>query len=312
MARNPSFGNNCTDNGMANGRPNSAIAGCPTTGQISRWRLVDGAVIGNEQPLIGGFNLVCAQFRVHGIDYLLAQDNVLYFSVGAGDNANIQPDYGQFGGDPCGGGGAFRAQDANGLNGKILRYDIASNTTTVLAKGLKNPWRFTIASNGIYTGEWAASPGARARHLCHGLAPAAGSRFLLPPRLARPSPTAIQLPCVSAALQPSPVRASMTRSTGRCPSARPPPSTTAPLAGRASTTRPLRCVAPHGAAAVMLQLIEPSLPRSVEITAPLHAFASPLAPPPCPTAVHGKQRKPVQRRGACSVRHQPCLRVQPP
>lgn len=156
MARNPAFGNNCTDNGMANGRPNSAIAGCPTTGQISRWRLVDGAVIGNEQPLIGGFNLVCAQFRVHGVDYLLAQDNVLYFSVGAGDNANIQPDYGQFGGDPCGGGGAFRAQDANGLNGKILRYDIASNTTTVLAKGLKNPWRFTIANNGIYTAE----PGA--------------------------------------------------------------------------------------------------------------------------------------------------------
>jgi len=157
MARNPSFGNNCTDNGMANGRPNSAIAGCPTTAQISRWRLVDGAVIGNEQPLIGGFNLVCAQFRVHGVDYLLAQDNVLYFSVGAGDNANIQPDYGQFGGDPCGGGGAFRAQDAHGLNGKIMRYDIASNTTTVLAKGLKNPWRFTIANTGIYTGEWAAS-----------------------------------------------------------------------------------------------------------------------------------------------------------
>lgn len=100
MTINPSFGNNCTDSGRPNGRAAAAMTGCPTTGRISRWALdATGAVSGSEQVLVQGtLTSMCTQFRVHGFGYILADGDTLYFSAGAGENANVVPDYGQFGG----------------------------------------------------------------------------------------------------------------------------------------------------------------------------------------------------------------------
>lgn len=39
------------------------------------------------------------------------------------------------------------------LNGRISKLDIPSQTVTELAKGLKNPWRFSISPSGAYIAE---------------------------------------------------------------------------------------------------------------------------------------------------------------
>jgi hypothetical protein len=66
----------------------------------------------------------------------------LIVSVGGGMNgasfgtAATQPDWGQYGGDPCGNGGAFRTQTSAMINGKVIKVNIATGAiVSTLAKG---------------------------------------------------------------------------------------------------------------------------------------------------------------------------------
>jgi hypothetical protein len=142
----------CADDGTPGGRPPSAIYGCPAAGVLSRWPLAAGALAGPEEVLIGGngnLSAACSQFGNANIGYVLASSAAVLFSVGVGANEHAIPDWGQFGGDHCGGGGDFRAQAAVGarggpLGGKVLALDLTTRAVTTLATGSHNPWRFTL------------------------------------------------------------------------------------------------------------------------------------------------------------------------
>jgi len=71
-----------------------------------------------------------------GLD-LIGPDGALWVGMGDGGGA----------GDP-----GNRAQDDGTLLGKRLRVDLASETPTVFAKGLRNPWRFSFdrATGDLY------------------------------------------------------------------------------------------------------------------------------------------------------------------
>ena len=152
----------CNDNGTVAGRPPAAVLGCPVAGVLSRWPLAAGAITGPEEILAGGnLSAACSQFGFSNIGYVLANATDVLFSVGVGENENAVPDVGQFGGDPCGSGGAFRAltpvgSQPNGpLGGKVLHLNLATRALTTLATGLHNPWRFTVseAQAAFYTAD---------------------------------------------------------------------------------------------------------------------------------------------------------------
>jgi glucose/arabinose dehydrogenase len=163
--------------------PGANADGCVASGRLSRIR-VDvntNTMTGPEQVLIEDW---CQQYPSHSMGSLVfGSDGALY--VSAGDGASFTfADYGQDGsplnpcGDPPGGvgatltaptaeGGALRAQDMRttddpaGLNGAILRVDPATgdalpgnplygsadpNARRIIAYGLRNPFRQTLAT----------------------------------------------------------------------------------------------------------------------------------------------------------------------
>jgi YD repeat-containing protein len=142
-----------------------------------------------EEELLQGW---CQQFSSHSIgDLKFGPEGALYVSGGDGAAYESIPDYGQLGKppNPCGDpptpkgtspeispgvanpeaqGGALRAQNLKVLNGAILRVDpdtgealadnplAASsdeNTRRTIAKGFRNPFRFTLEPEGdtLYT-----------------------------------------------------------------------------------------------------------------------------------------------------------------
>ncbi len=147
-----------------------------------------------ELELLGGW---CQQFSSHSIGELhFGPEGALYVSGGDGASFESIPDYGQLGTppNPCGDpptakgvspeeeghanpeaqGGALRAQNLELLNGAILRVDpntgaaypgnpLASsgneNTRRTIAKGFRNPFRFTFdpGTSEIYTGNVGSS-----------------------------------------------------------------------------------------------------------------------------------------------------------
>lgn len=156
--------------------------GCVVSGRLARLP-VSGEVSGELTPLIDDW---CQQFPSHSVGSLeFDEQGRLIASAGDGASFNDE-DWGQYGeplnpcGDPPTGpgtaltpptaeGGALRSQDLRtdadpaGLNGTIIRIDPAdgsgvsgnplsssvdANERRVLAHGLRNPFRFTLAADG--------------------------------------------------------------------------------------------------------------------------------------------------------------------
>jgi glucose/arabinose dehydrogenase len=146
-----------------------------------------------EEELLGGW---CQQFSSHSIGELqFGPEKALYVSGGDGASYESIPDYGQLGTppNPCADaptpagvapttpaekeeaqGGALRSQNLKLLNGAILRIDpntgvafpgnplaasADENTRRTIAKGFRNPFRFTFdpQSGQIYTGNVGSS-----------------------------------------------------------------------------------------------------------------------------------------------------------
>lgn len=148
-----------------------------------------------EEELLGGW---CQQFSSHSIGELqFGPEGALYVSGGDGASYESIPDYGQLGtppnpcadpptpfgvspelspgvADPESRGGALRSQNLKLLNGAILRIDpdtgdafpgnplaasADENTRRTVAKGFRNPFRFTVdpQSGQIYTGNVGSS-----------------------------------------------------------------------------------------------------------------------------------------------------------
>lgn len=143
-----------------------------------------------EEELLGGW---CQQFSSHSVgDLQFGPEGALYVSGGDGAAYESIPDYGQLGTppNPCGDppspagttpspkaesqGGSLRSQNLKLLNGAILRIDpdngdafagnplaasADENTQRTIAKGFRNPFRFTLdAQTGeIYTGNVGSS-----------------------------------------------------------------------------------------------------------------------------------------------------------
>ena len=130
--------------------------GCVVHGQVDRFPVdqVTGA-LGSRQAVRGGPGTWCAQFTTHGIDDIVAgEDGFLYIS--AGDGAGFTgADTGQFDGDPCGDGGAFRSQSTSNLAGNIVRLNPSTGATTTVAHGFRNPYRITFqpGTSNLYVGD---------------------------------------------------------------------------------------------------------------------------------------------------------------
>ncbi|HEX5593302.1 MAG TPA: PQQ-dependent sugar dehydrogenase [Solirubrobacterales bacterium] len=145
-----------------------------------------------EKELLQGW---CQQFDSHSIgDLAFGNEGDLYVSGGDGASYESIPDYGQLGTppNPCGDaptpagtapseaerheaqGGALRSQNLNLLNGAILRVDPdtgdafpgnpligsgSDNAERTVAKGFRNPFRFTFdpATGEIYSGNVGSS-----------------------------------------------------------------------------------------------------------------------------------------------------------
>jgi glucose/arabinose dehydrogenase len=162
--------------------PGANTNGCVIQGRLSRLTadLSTDHMLG-EQPLITDW---CQQFSSHSVGDLQfdAEGNLL---VSGGEGASFEnADYGQFGepinpcGDPPAGvggeenppaseGGALRAQNPKKLSGSLIRVDpetgqgvpgnplfasLDANERRLIAKGFRNPFRFTVdpTTNEIY------------------------------------------------------------------------------------------------------------------------------------------------------------------
>lgn len=164
--------------------------GCLVSGRLSRLQASGDHMTGSEQVLINDW---CQQFLSHSIgDLAFGADGALYASGGDGAYyGSGVPDYGQFGGNPCGDppagvggtetppsaeGGALRSQSprrAAGepvlLNGTVIRVNpdtgaalpdnpnaasTDANTARIVGYGLRNPFRFAIrpGTNDVWIG----------------------------------------------------------------------------------------------------------------------------------------------------------------
>jgi glucose/arabinose dehydrogenase len=138
--------------------------GCAISARLVRVTVgADGRAVGQPQVLID--QQWCAQFPSHSIGTVtFGPDGYLY--VGAGDGASFNTaDYGQLGANPCNDpvdeGGALRAQDVRttsdptGLDGSIIRVDPLTGARSIVAYGLRNPFRFTFrpSTSEIWLGD---------------------------------------------------------------------------------------------------------------------------------------------------------------
>lgn len=140
--------------------PDAAVAGCPASGVLSRWPYDSGGagrVMGPEQVVMDGWTRNAAgtshymdQFTSHGVgSVLVAPDGGILTSWGDGATF-AAPDVGQFGSNPGGDVapylGAYRAQNPDVWNGKVVRLDPVSLQWRVAAIGLRNPFRMTLST----------------------------------------------------------------------------------------------------------------------------------------------------------------------
>ena len=143
--------------------------GCPSSGRLVKYAVAADGALGPEQVVLEGRGNFCFQYITHGVDALEVdpRDGTLLMSIGDGANFNVV-DNGQYA-DPCGAGppngGAFRSQadpadpGAGDYDGKVIRIDPATGAVLrVEAKGLRNPFRMSFASDSLYVSDtgWGA------------------------------------------------------------------------------------------------------------------------------------------------------------
>jgi len=154
--RCPNLGNRDSDN------PND-LDGCPTTGRLVKYELLGDGTLGPEQIVLEGYDKFCFQYITHGIDALEVDpaDGSLLMSAGDGANYNVE-DNGGFA-NPCDDGppdgGAFRAQVGDTYDGRIIRIDPATGAVVAVeARGLRNPFRLSLAGGDLYVSDtgWGA------------------------------------------------------------------------------------------------------------------------------------------------------------
>ena len=128
--------------------------GCAVPGRLSRWPVLAEGELGPEEVVVDGAvgpGRLCVQATTHGIPQVtIAPDGAIILSTGDGANF-VDADIGQHLGDPCGNGGALRAQNDASPMGKIVRIDPHTGAMTTLAKGLRNPFRQTYLDGTLYT-----------------------------------------------------------------------------------------------------------------------------------------------------------------
>lgn len=150
------YNNTACSTAIPSSTTDTAAAGCVSKGVLSRFAYANATVTGNEEVLATGS--WCSQFTNAGMGDLKSHNGVLYVSagVGSGESESVPADYGQFGGDPCGGGGAFRAQDDNSWDGKVMAFTVTPSTVVgnppvvdarIVAKGIGNGWRLTFVND---------------------------------------------------------------------------------------------------------------------------------------------------------------------
>lgn len=176
----------------------NSSASCLVSGRLVRLtedpsisnHAIDVGGLPQEEELVQGW---CQQFSSHSIGELqFGPEGALYASGGDGAAYESIPDFGQLGTppNPCGDppspagtapspvsesqGGALRAQDLKVLNGAILRLNPDTgaayfgnplsassdeNTRRTVAKGFRNPFRFSLdpQTGEIYTGNVGSS-----------------------------------------------------------------------------------------------------------------------------------------------------------
>jgi glucose/arabinose dehydrogenase len=132
---------------------------CPGQTVIARLTADSTPVMTNSRQLLSG---VCREFPYHDGGGLRFGGGTLYASLGEGAYPDV--DYGQRGnacGDPVKEGGSLRSQDIRtdgdplGLSGTLLRLDPDGVAPpTMLAYGLRNPFRLAARANGeIWIGD---------------------------------------------------------------------------------------------------------------------------------------------------------------
>jgi hypothetical protein len=137
------------------------VTGCPVTGRLSRWPLLNGQISGPEQIVINGGNNAlgpyCCQFSTHSVtSVVVAPDGNL--AVAWGDGAAFTTvDVGQLGNNACndnpGYQGAYRVQDPQRLNGKIVSVNPQTLAWNVISTGHRNPWRLTTYNGMLLESE---------------------------------------------------------------------------------------------------------------------------------------------------------------
>ncbi|CAN5287030.1 PQQ-dependent sugar dehydrogenase [soil metagenome] len=166
--------------------PGPTTDGCMANGRLLKIQVNPDNTSGTSTELLtGGF--WCQQFPSHSTGSLeIGPEGALYVSAGDGASFNVV-DYGQLGGslsgthtpqnpcaDPLNEGGALRSQDARTTSdpltydGTVLRINPDTGAAwqtnplsggdpaddAILAYGLRNPFRMTVANNGdLYVGD---------------------------------------------------------------------------------------------------------------------------------------------------------------
>ncbi len=152
----PNLGNRDSDN------PND-LDGCPTTGRLVKYELGADGTLGPEEIVLEGYDKFCFQYITHGVDALEVDpaDGSLLMSAGDGANYNVE-DNGGFA-NPCDegppDGGAFRSQVGTTYDGRIIRVDPATGAVVAVeARGLRNPFRMSLAGGDLYVSDtgWGA------------------------------------------------------------------------------------------------------------------------------------------------------------
>ena len=73
----------CTDSGVPNGGPLSGLTGCPISARVSRWPLLNGAIVGPEDVVVEGRDhRYCCQFSTHSCTGPVVHNGLVHVECG--------------------------------------------------------------------------------------------------------------------------------------------------------------------------------------------------------------------------------------